>query len=115
MAYETLLYDVDGAIATVTLNRPDNLNAFDTSLRREFIGAAREVNKDDDIRVVVLTGAGRAFSAGADLAEAGAGDEPGEESGEEVGALEPVGGVEGLGGEGASAVEAEEAGDTVGG
>ncbi len=69
--YKTIEIERTGHVALVTLNRPDNLNAFDTSLRREFIDAAREVNKDGAIRVVVLTGAGRAFSAGADLAEEG--------------------------------------------
>lgn len=69
--YNTILIERTGHVALVSLNRPDNLNAFDTSLRREFISAAREVNADDDVRVVVLTGAGRAFSAGADLAEDG--------------------------------------------
>ena len=69
--YKTILVQRTGRVALVSLNRPDKLNAFDTALRREFISAAREVNADDDIRVVVLTGAGRAFSAGADLAEDG--------------------------------------------
>ena len=68
-SYQTIEIERTGAIALVTLNRPDSLNAFDTQMRREFIKAAREVNNDDDIRVVVLTGSGRAFSAGADLAE----------------------------------------------
>jgi len=67
--YQTIQIERTGSIALVTLNRPDSLNAFDTSQRQEFVKAAREVNNDDDIRVVVLTGAGRGFSAGADLAE----------------------------------------------
>ena len=53
----------------VSLNRPDSLNSFNGALRRELLVAVREVNEDDSIRVVILTGAGRAFSAGADLAE----------------------------------------------
>jgi 2-(1,2-epoxy-1,2-dihydrophenyl)acetyl-CoA isomerase len=53
----------------ITLNRPDKLNSFDGALRRELLLAVREVNDDDTVRVVVLTGAGRAFSAGADLAD----------------------------------------------
>ncbi len=70
-SYKTLLIDRRGAVALLTLNRPESLNAIDTTLRREFVAAARELNNDDNIRVVVLTGAGRAFCAGADLAEGG--------------------------------------------
>ena len=67
--YETVLVTRKGAVAVVTLNRPAALNSFNASLRRDILWAIREVNEDDDIRVVVLTGAGRAFSAGADLQE----------------------------------------------
>ena len=63
----------DGA-ATITLNRPDALNAFDTQLATELGAAVREVAEDDAVRAVVVTGAGRAFSSGADLK---AGFEPG--------------------------------------
>jgi 2-(1,2-epoxy-1,2-dihydrophenyl)acetyl-CoA isomerase len=68
-SYETLTVETDGAVATVTLNRPDNMNAFNSALTNEIVAAAKEVNADDSVRVVVLTGSGRAFSAGADLAE----------------------------------------------
>jgi len=57
----------EGAVATVSFNRPEKLNTFNRAMRLEFVQAAREVNLDDDIRVVVLTGEGRAFGAGADL------------------------------------------------
>ena len=67
--YETALVTRKGAVAVVALNRPAALNSFNASLRRDILWAIREVNEDDDIRVVVLTGAGRAFSAGADLQE----------------------------------------------
>jgi 2-(1,2-epoxy-1,2-dihydrophenyl)acetyl-CoA isomerase len=67
--YETVLVERHGAVAVITLNRPDKLNSFDGALRRELLLAVREVNDDDTVRVVVLTGAGRAFSAGADLAD----------------------------------------------
>ena len=67
--FETLLIERQGAVALLTLNRPDSLNAFDTKMRREFVLAARGLNEDDSVRVVVLTGSGRAFCAGADLAE----------------------------------------------
>jgi len=67
--YETVLVERRGAVALVTLDRPDKLNSFDAALRRDLLRAVREVNEDDSVRVVVLTGAGRAFSAGADLAD----------------------------------------------
>ncbi|MFT4613862.1 MAG: 2-(1,2-epoxy-1,2-dihydrophenyl)acetyl-CoA isomerase [Bacteroidia bacterium] len=68
-----------GSVAVVSMNRPDALNAFNASLRAEMLPAVREVNEDDSIRVVILTGAGRAFSAGADLTEMPAGDSTGGE------------------------------------
>lgn len=67
--YESVTIQRHGAVAVVTMSRPQALNAFDASLRRDILLAAREVNRDDAIRVVILTGAGRGFGAGADLAE----------------------------------------------
>jgi 2-(1,2-epoxy-1,2-dihydrophenyl)acetyl-CoA isomerase len=67
--YETLTIERHDAVAVVSLDRPDKLNAFDGTLRREILLAVREVNDDDSVRVVVLTGSGRAFSAGADLSD----------------------------------------------
>jgi 2-(1,2-epoxy-1,2-dihydrophenyl)acetyl-CoA isomerase len=67
--YETVLVERHDSVAVVSLNRPDKLNSFDSVLRRELLLAVREVNEDDGVRVVILTGAGRAFSAGADLAD----------------------------------------------
>ena len=67
--FETISLKREDRVAFLTLNRPDSLNAFDTVMRREFVTAARILNQDDEIRVVVLTGSGRAFCAGADLAE----------------------------------------------
>ncbi len=67
--YETVIVERRGSVALVTMNRPQALNAFDSVLRRELLLAAREVNDDDSIRVVILSGAGRGFGAGADLAE----------------------------------------------
>jgi 2-(1,2-epoxy-1,2-dihydrophenyl)acetyl-CoA isomerase len=58
----------DGAVATVTLTRPDKLNALDRATRWELIGALREVAADTGVRAVVLTGTGRAFCVGQDLA-----------------------------------------------
>ena len=67
MPFETILYEVSEQILTVTLNRPDKLNAFNATMMRELIEAFDAADKDDDIRAIVVTGAGRAFCAGADL------------------------------------------------
>lgn len=72
MAFETLLYDQAGGIATVTLNRPDRLNAVNATVIRELVGALDQADADDAVRAVVVTGAGRAFCAGADLGGGGA-------------------------------------------
>lgn len=67
--YEAVSIERFGAVAVVTMNRPEALNSFNTALRRDILLAAREVNDDDSVRVVVLAGAGRGFGAGADLTE----------------------------------------------
>ena len=67
--YETILIEREGRVARVSFNRPDKLNSFNGTMRREFLRAAQEVNADRDIWVVLLTGAGRAFGAGADLSD----------------------------------------------
>lgn len=67
--YETVTVERRGHIAIVSLDRPDVLNAFNSILCRELLLAVEEVNADNNIRVAILTGAGRAFSAGADLTE----------------------------------------------
>ena len=67
LVYETLLYDVDDQIATITLNRPERLNALNGTLLREMREATEAAAADTDVRVVILTGAGRLFSAGGDL------------------------------------------------
>ena len=66
-----ILVSRDGAVATVTLNRPDALNALSRALRSEIVRVFTELKEDPEIRAVVLTGAGRAFTAGVDLKEAG--------------------------------------------
>lgn len=71
MKYETLLYDVQDYILTLTLNRPDHLNAFTVAMAHELIDAFNRASEDDDIRAIVVTGAGRAFCAGMDLSEDG--------------------------------------------
>jgi len=73
--FEAVKIERDGAVALVSLNRPDSLNAFNAALRRDLLGAVRRVNDDDSVRAIVLTGEGRAFSAGADLTELPAGGE----------------------------------------
>ncbi len=72
MTYETIKYDVADKICTITLNRPDRLNAFTTQMMYDLIKALDDADNDDNVRVVVVTGAGRGFCAGADL-QAGAG------------------------------------------
>ncbi len=67
--YETVVVERHDHVAVVSLNRPDSLNAFTSQLCAELLLAVNEVNMDDNIRVAILTGAGRAFSAGADLKE----------------------------------------------
>src|SRR4030088_2421370 len=67
MAYETITYEVAEQILTITLNRPDKLNAFNSAMQNELIDAFDQADKDDDVRAIIVTGAGRAFCAGADL------------------------------------------------
>jgi enoyl-CoA hydratase/carnithine racemase len=69
--FETLLYAVEDGIATITLNRPDRLNAFTARMMAELIQAFDETDGDDRVRAVIVTGAGRAFCAGADLSAGG--------------------------------------------
>jgi enoyl-CoA hydratase/carnithine racemase len=69
--YEQILYAVEDGIATITLNRPEKLNAFTNTMRLELIAAFDAVDTDDDVRAVIVTGAGRAFCAGADLSAGG--------------------------------------------
>jgi enoyl-CoA hydratase/carnithine racemase len=67
MTYETIKYEVADRILTITLNRPDKLNAFNPTMQKELIDAFDRADQDDDIRAIIVTGAGRAFCAGADL------------------------------------------------
>jgi enoyl-CoA hydratase/carnithine racemase len=67
MAFETITYEVAEQILTITLNRPDKLNAFNAPMQRELIEAFDAADKDDNVRAIIVTGAGRAFCAGADL------------------------------------------------
>jgi enoyl-CoA hydratase/carnithine racemase len=73
MDYSQIMYDVSDSIATITLNRPERMNAFTDVMMREVIDAFDRVDADDDVRVAIVTGAGdRAFCAGADLGGGGA-------------------------------------------
>ena len=69
MEFETILYAVDGPIATITMNRPDAANAQNSQMLYEIDAALDAADADDDVRVVVLAGAGKHFSAGHDLKE----------------------------------------------
>ncbi|MFA6299522.1 MAG: enoyl-CoA hydratase-related protein, partial [Nocardioides sp.] len=70
-AYEQITYGVADAIATITLARPDALNAYTPQMGRELLDAFDAVDGDDAVRVLVITGAGRAFCAGADVSGGG--------------------------------------------
>ena len=67
--HQSILVERDGSVAIVSFNRPLSLNAIEASIRGELSAAIKEVNDDENIRVVILTGVGRAFCAGADLTE----------------------------------------------
>ena len=71
MNFEQITYGVENRIALITLNRPDQLNAWTVTMKDEFIKALGLAEADDDVRVVVVTGAGRAYCAGADLSSGG--------------------------------------------
>ena len=67
MKFETIKYEVKGKILTITLNRPDRLNAFTGQMMNDLISAFDSASNDDEVRVVIVTGEGRGFCAGADL------------------------------------------------
>lgn len=67
--YETILAETQNHICTITLNRPDKLNAFNDALTKELTDALKAAEKDKDTRVIVITGEGRAFSSGQDLGD----------------------------------------------
>ena len=74
--FETLLYELADGVGTVTLNRPASLNAFSTPMQRELAALIAQFADDDAVRAVILTGAGRAFCAGGDIAEMEGAAEP---------------------------------------
>lgn len=71
MDYTTLKYTVNDRVLTLTLNRPDNLNAFTVTMANELVDAFNRASADDDVGAIVVTGAGRAFCAGMDLSVGG--------------------------------------------
>src|SRR5579875_576934 len=72
MSYEQIQADLAEGVLTITLNRPDRLNAWTPTMGRELIACLDEADADDGVRAVIVTGAGRGFCAGADLAAGGA-------------------------------------------
>lgn len=84
MNFEQILYEKDGPILTITLNRPDKLNAFTGQMMQEIIEAMDAADADDEVRAIIFTGAGRGFCAGADLSagkDTFNNDAPGKQSG----------------------------------
>ena len=71
MSYTTILYDIADGILTITLNRPDQLNAFTPTMAAELVDAFERANREDAVRAVIVTGAGKAFCAGMDLSAEG--------------------------------------------
>jgi len=67
MTYETILYEVAERICTITLNRPDRLNAWTRQMHLDLKDAMQKAGADEDVRAIILTGAGRGFCAGADM------------------------------------------------
>ena len=81
MKYKDILYEIDDNILTITLNRPDKLNAFTNRMCNELIDALDMADADDEVRAIIFTGAGRGYCAGADLSSGGStfnGDKSGE-------------------------------------
>jgi 2-(1,2-epoxy-1,2-dihydrophenyl)acetyl-CoA isomerase len=74
MSYETVIWDVEDGVGKITLNRPERLNAWNQQFGHEMKQVVAQAAEDDSVRALLITGAGRAFSSGADLKEQGAGD-----------------------------------------
>lgn len=79
---ETMLVDKSEGVMTVTLNRPDRLNAFTKRMAQDWFTVLDDIDADDDVRVVIVTGAGRGFCAGADLSGGGGAFDPANASGD---------------------------------
>jgi len=74
VAYQAILYDVEDAVATVTLNKPERLNAFDDEMLAEWADALRAADADPGVRAVIITGAGRGFCSGMNVQAEAAGE-----------------------------------------
>ena len=72
-SYETIKYEIEDRILTITLNRPDRLNAFNRQMQHDLIDAFDQADADDEVRAIIVTGEGRGFCAGADLGPSGGG------------------------------------------
>ena len=96
MAYGQILYQVSDNILTITLNRPEKLNAFTSQMMAEMLGALDRADADDGVRAIIVTGAGRGFCAGADLSAGGRAFDPaaGEGRPEKQRAIRPDGSVD---------------------
>src|SRR5262249_59646805 len=68
MAFEMIVYEKKGPVATITLNRPETINAINPQMTAELHGALDQADADPEVRAIILTGAGRGFSAGFDIA-----------------------------------------------
>jgi enoyl-CoA hydratase/carnithine racemase len=98
MPYDTIVYEKKGKIAHIILNRPQILNAYNDTMGDELLQAHREFDQDDDLHVLILSGAGRAFCSGADVKQRQL--RPLDEMkrlGGPAGGLKPAGGLLGLG------------------
>ena len=71
MTYNAILYQIENTILTITLNRPEHMNAFTVEMAGELIDAINRASEDDEVRAIVVTGAGKAFCAGMDLGSEG--------------------------------------------
>ena len=71
MDYQTIKYEIEENILTITLNRPEKLNAFNNDMLEELLDACDKADEDDEVKAIIFTGAGRAFCAGADLSQGG--------------------------------------------
>jgi enoyl-CoA hydratase/carnithine racemase len=94
MAYQQIKYEIEDHILTITLNRPDKMNAFTNVMMDELIAAFDAADADDNVRAIIVTGAGRAFCAGADLSEGGATFDRAARSDRKTAPLRPNGEVE---------------------
>jgi 2-(1,2-epoxy-1,2-dihydrophenyl)acetyl-CoA isomerase len=81
MPFENVIYDVEDRIATITLNRPERLNALSQQLRQDLLDALTESNANPDIRAIIVTGAGRGFCSGGDVKAMNEANEKGSSSG----------------------------------